>query len=94
MKKIILALFAVLLILSASACNDKENPVNGESVHHTSNGETTEKGKVTETEKEPEPESKSVITSFFLTAEKNPGIYEDINSTVSDNTITVEAGLL
>lgn len=41
-----------------------------------------------------EPESPCTVSSFFISAEKNPGIYEDITAEIANNTITIKAGIL
>lgn len=76
----------LLMVLSVTACKDKKDPDLPPSSSHI-----TEE---TENETPPPPESPAKVTSFSISAEKNPGIYEDITATVENNKIIINAGLL
>ncbi|MBR6808506.1 MAG: CotH kinase family protein [Clostridia bacterium] len=91
MKKLMLYAVAALLLLTLAACGNSDT---NESSIGTETGVNTQGNTETDAETPPEPESPATVTSFVISSEKNPGIYEDIVATVENNTINIKAGLL
>ena len=100
MKYIKIILFTLIVVLFVTACSGSKD-ASSSTVGSTSGKPGDSTGAVNSDtiaesteDKIPEPESSCKVTSFSISAEKNPAVYEDVTAEIEDNKIKVSVGLL